>query len=183
MIQTIIMVQTKKNNTEKTQHRLLQYLRRECLSFLGIPNTVPPKELQGFIIYALEEIGIKLNKSQIIAFHRPGKSDRTIVKFLIRIDTDNALANKEKFRYIDISKIVTEVSRDHSPEVQNAWRNIVSNQTKRKKLFISQNLCLYYRCLYELLKENRRTYLWLLGFQWHYPYEGASWFTCYWHNP
>ena len=50
------------------------------------------------MIHALEEIGIKLNKSQIVACHRLGKSERTIAKFLNKTNTENILINKEKFR-------------------------------------------------------------------------------------
>ena len=50
-------------------HLILLDSEREYLNFSGIPNTVPPKELASFVIHALEEIGIKLNKSQI--FHLP----------------------------------------------------------------------------------------------------------------
>ena len=53
---------------ERNQHRLDQYWRRECLDFSGIPKTMPPKELESFVIHALEEIGIKVNKSQMNAF-------------------------------------------------------------------------------------------------------------------
>ena len=70
------------------------------------------------MIHALEEIGIKLNKSQIVACHRLGKSERTIAKFLNKTNTENILVNKEKFT--DIWKIVTddtEVRSDQSPEV------------------------------------------------------------------
>ena len=65
--------------------------------FSGIPNTAPPKVLERFVIHALEEIEIKLNKSQIIARHRLGKSEKTIVKFLNR--------KKAKKYYWPITKI------------------------------------------------------------------------------
>ena len=72
------------------------------------------------MIHALEEIGIKLNKSQIVACHRLGKSERTIAKFLNKTNTENILVDKEKFRDTDIWEIVTddtEVRSDQSPEV------------------------------------------------------------------
>ena len=100
----------------------------------------------------LLEIGIKLSKSQIES------QEEQIAKFLNRKGAENFLTNKKKFRYIDISKIVdvdTEVRSSQFPEVKNEWRNAVSNLTKRKKLFISQNLCLYYRYFYCLVKEKK----------------------------
>ena len=51
---------------EGNQHRLEQYSRRECLDFSRIPNTVTPKELESFVIHALEEIRFVLRKSQIV---------------------------------------------------------------------------------------------------------------------
>ena len=47
-----------------------------------------PNRLESFVIHALEEIRIKLNKSQIVACHRLGKSGRTTVKFLNRKDAE-----------------------------------------------------------------------------------------------
>ena len=76
-----------------------------------------PNRLESFVIHALEEIGIKLNKSQIVACHRLGKSGRTTVKFLNRKDAENILTNKKKIRDIDMSVIVTddtEVKSDQS---------------------------------------------------------------------
>ena len=63
------------------------------------------------------------------------------MKFSNRKDAENILTNKKKFRDIDFSKIVTddtEIRSDQSLEVQNEWKNVVSNPTKRKK-------CLYPR--------------------------------------
>ena len=53
---------------------LEQYLRRECLDFLGIPNTVSPIKLESFAIYDIEELGIKLHKYQFVPCYRLGKS-------------------------------------------------------------------------------------------------------------
>ena len=74
---------------ERNQHQLEQYSRRECLDFSGIPNALPPKELESFGIHALEEIGIMLIKFQITACHRLGRSERTIVNFVNRKDDEN----------------------------------------------------------------------------------------------
>lgn len=69
---------------------------------------MPPKELESFIIHALEEIGIKLSKSRIVACHKLGKSERTIIKFLNGKGAENILPDKKKFRNIYISEIVTD---------------------------------------------------------------------------
>ena len=70
--------------------------------FFRISNAVSPKELESFDIHGLEEIGIKLNKSQIVTCHRLEKSERTIVKFLNRKDAENISANMKKSIVIDI---------------------------------------------------------------------------------
>ena len=80
------------------------------MDFSGIPNSVAPKDLENFILPLLQEIGINLDKSHIIAFHRLGKSDRTIVKFLNRKDAENVYLNKKKVKDVDISYLL---SNDH----------------------------------------------------------------------
>lgn len=77
-----------------------------------------------------------------------------MVKFLNRKDAENVLANKKKFRDVDISKILTdttEVMSEQSAGVENEWRNVVNNSRKRKKLI----LCLYYKRLYCLVKVKK----------------------------
>ena len=46
--------------------------------------------------YLLQEIGINLDKSRIVACHRLGKTDRMIVKFLNRKDADLKCLFKEE---------------------------------------------------------------------------------------
>ena len=46
--------------------------------------------------------------SQIVTCNRLGTSERAIVKFLNRKDTENILTIMKKFRDIDISEIVTD---------------------------------------------------------------------------
>ena len=50
---------------------------------------------------------INLDKSRIIASHRLGKSDRTIVKFLNRKDAENMYLNKKKVKGVDISYLLS----------------------------------------------------------------------------
>ena len=67
------------------------------MDFLGIPKAVPPIKLESFAIYTLEELGIKLHKSQIVVCYRLGKSLRIIVEFLNRKNAKIMLEKKEKF--------------------------------------------------------------------------------------
>ena len=95
-------------------------IRGQNISIFLESQIQPPEKFKSFIIYAIEEIGITLNKSQVVNCHRLGKSEKTTVKVLNRKDAKNILLNKKKFKGIDISKIVTddiEVRSDQSPEV------------------------------------------------------------------
>ena len=64
---------------ERQHHKLEQYTRRKYLDFSVIPNSVASKDLENFILRLLQEIGINLVKLRIVACHRLGKTDRTIV--------------------------------------------------------------------------------------------------------
>ena len=64
---------------ERQHQKLEQYTRRKYLDFSVIPNSVASKDLENFILRLLQEIGINLVKLRIVACHRLGKTDRTIV--------------------------------------------------------------------------------------------------------
>ena len=66
---------------ERQHHKFEQYSKRECLD---IPNSVEPKDLDNFVLRLLQEIGVDLDKLQIVTCHKLGKTDRTIAKFLNR---------------------------------------------------------------------------------------------------
>ena len=78
---------------ERKHHKLEQHSRRECLDFSGIPSSVAPKDLESFVLCLLQEIGVDMGKSQIVACHRLGKTDRPIVKLLNRKDAENVFSN------------------------------------------------------------------------------------------
>ena len=127
------------------------------LGLLRHPYLSRTKDLENFILPLLQEIGINLDKSHIIAFHRLGKSDRTIVKFLNRKDAENVYLNKKKVKDVDISYLL---SNDHTQGrngmttgSQNDWRE--GDLSTKRKIFVSQNLCPHYRYLYGLVKENK----------------------------
>ena len=56
-------------------------------------SSVAPKDLENFVQRLLQEIDVDLDKSQIVACHRLGKKDRTIVKFLNRNNIENGYSN------------------------------------------------------------------------------------------
>ena len=142
---------------QRQHHKLEQYTRRECLDFSGIPNSVAPKDLENFILRLLQEIGINLDKSRIVACHRLGKTDRTIVKFLNRKDAENVYSNKKKLKDVDISCLLSnddmQGKNDMITGSQNDWRE--GDLSRKRKIFISQDLSPYYRYLYVLVKEKK----------------------------
>ena len=124
------------------------------MDFSGIPNSVAPKDLENFILRLLQEIGINLDKSRIVACHRLGKTDRMIVKFLNRKDAENVYSNKKKLKDVDIFSNDDMQGRiDMTTGSQNDWRE--GGLSRKRKIFVSQNLCPYYRYLYGLVKEKK----------------------------
>ena len=140
---------------ERQHHKLEQYTRRECLDFSGIPNSVAPKDLENFILGLLQEIGINLDKSHIAACHRLGKTDRTIVEFLNQKNVENVYSNKKELKDV-ISRLFSDNMQGRNNITtgsQNDWRE--EGLPRKRKIFVSQNLCPYYRYLYGLVKEKK----------------------------
>ena len=112
--------------------------------------------LENFVLRPLREIGVDLEKSWIVACHRPGKTDRTIVKFLNRKDAENVFSVKKKLKEVDISCLLPDGLQDKNDMTiggQNNWRN--GGLNRKKEIFISQNLFPCYRYLYGLVKEKK----------------------------
>ena len=128
---------------ERQHHKLEQYTRRECLDFSSIPNSVAPKDLENLILRLLQEIGINLDKSRIVACHRLRKTNRTIVKFLNRKDAENVYSNKKKLKDVDISCLLSDDDmqgrNDMTTGRQNDWR-VEGLSRKRKGFFITESL-------------------------------------------
>ena len=82
---------------------------------------------------------------------------RTIVKFLDRKDAENVYSNKKKLKDVDISCLLSngdmQGRNDMTTGSQNNWRE--GGLSRKRKIFVSQNLCLYYRHLYSLVKEKK----------------------------
>ena len=69
----------------------------------------------------------------IVACHRLGETGRVIIKLLNRKDAQNVLKEKHKLRSINLF--------DDNTDTNN-----------RRKIFINQSLCPYYRKLYRIMK-------------------------------
>ena len=153
---------------ERQHHKLEQNTRTECLDFSGIPNSVAPNDLENFILRLLQEIGIDLDKLRFVACHRLGKTDRTIVKLLNRKDAENVYSNKKKLKDVDTSCLLFDNIQDRNDMntgSQNDWME--GGLPRKRKMFISQNLCLYYRYLYSLVKKKKAEalifYFWIFN--------------------
>ena len=143
---------TKLVELERKQHKLEQYLRRECLDFSDIPSSVAAKDLENVVLRLLQEIGVDLDKSRIAACHRLGKTHKTIVKFLNGKDAGNVFSNKRKLKDVDISCLLSYGIQDRNDMTtggQNHWRE--GGLYRKRKIFISQDLCPYCRYLHGLV--------------------------------
>ena len=96
------------------------------MDFSGIPNSVTPKDLENVSLRLLQKIGINLDKSRIVACHRLGKTDRTIVMFLKRKVAENVYLNKKKLKDVDISCLLSDDDMQGRNGMttgsQNDWR-------------------------------------------------------------
>ena len=112
--------------------------------------------LENFVLRTLREIGVDFDKSWIVACHRLGKTDRTIVKFLKRKDAENVFSNKKKLKEVDISCLLSDGLQDKNNMTiggHNDWRN--GGLYRKRETFVSQNLFPCYRYLYGLVKEKK----------------------------
>ena len=125
------------------------------MNLSGIPSSIAPKDLENFVLRLLQEMDVDLNKSQTVACHRLEKTDRTIVKSLNRKDAENVFSNKRKLKDVGISCLLPDGIQDRNNIAiggQKDWR--MGGLYIKRKIFITQNLCSYYRYLYGLVKEK-----------------------------
>ena len=118
---------------ERNVHRLEQYSRRECIEITGIPNSIANDLLAERVILIFERLGLVMEQIDIVVCHRLGETGRVIVKLLNRKDAQNVLKEKHKLRSINLY--------DDSTDTNN-----------KRKIFINQSLCPYYRKLYGIVK-------------------------------
>ena len=125
---------------ERKHHKLEQYSRRECLDFSGIPSSVTPIDLENVVLRLLLETGVDLDESRIVACHRLGKTDRTIVKFLNRKDAENVFSNRRKLKDVDISCLISDGIQDRNDMTTGGQNNRREGGLYRKKNYITESL-------------------------------------------
>ena len=111
---------------EKLVHANNQYTRRDSIEISGIDTSVKDEHLEEKCIELFENIGKTIKPEQIQACHRLYDGKRCIVKFVNR---------KSAF---DILKLRGELAE---------------NIDYKKKVYINESLCPYYRYLYGKCKE------------------------------
>ena len=120
---------------ERNMHRLEQYSQCECIEISGILSSITNDLLEEHVILIFEKLGVVMEAMDIVACHRLGKTGRVIVKLLNRKDDQNVLEEKHKLRSINLHD-------DDNTDINN-----------KRKIFINQSFCLYYRKPYGMVKD------------------------------
>ena len=125
-----------------------QYSRRNNFEIAGIPDSIHHDKLEGTVINILNELNIKVGWKDIEACHRLRKHPRskeparTIIRFVNRKHTIQALMKKKSIRRMKFTNILGKPSR----------------------LYINENICPAYRDIYDAaykhLKNGVIQHLW-----------------------
>ena len=113
---------------ERNMHRLQQY--GEYGEIARLPNSITNNLLEEHVILIFEKLGVIME----VACHRLGETGRVIVKLLNRKDDQIVLEEKHKLRSINLY--------DDNTDTNN-----------KRKIFINQRLCPWYRKLYGMVKD------------------------------
>ena len=82
-------------NNEIEINNAVQYSRRNNIVIQGIPHSVKYKDLEDKVINVIDKVNVKVPKNDIEAWHRLGGSRKTIVRFVNRNHSFEALKNKK----------------------------------------------------------------------------------------
>ena len=118
---------------ERDLGQFMQYNRRENIEIVGIPQSIPDNEIEGYVISMLGNIGVRVSHYDIAGCHRlynrKSQSSNVIVRFVCRQHARECFINKRKLTYID----------------------------EYKNLFINENLCPRYKELYDECTKMKRS--------------------------
>ena len=120
------------NGKEHAQTRaiLTSRMHQNCRS----PNSITNDHLEEHVILFFEKLGVIMEPMNVVACHRLKQTGRGIVKLLNRKDGQNVWKEKHKLRSINLY--------DDNTDTNN-----------KRKIFINQSLCPYYRKLYGMVKD------------------------------
>ena len=134
------------SSVERQCWKYAQYSRRECEEVVGIPSSVEHYQLEPTVCRILHHIGVNVSGDKIEACHRLGRnSDRTIVKFSSRKDSEHMMHVKKDFKDLDATDL-------HLPA--------------GTRLYINDSLCPYYRGLWNETKKlwnKKKTFSYFTG--------------------
>ena len=120
--------------TERQSWANAQYSRRDIIEVFGIPSSIRDKDLEDKVRNIFGEIGVNVNERDIQACHRLREKDKTIVNFVNRKDYTNILRLKKDLKHLDPIKL---------------------SFIEGTKIFINENLCPYYRGIWNKCKKLR----------------------------
>ena len=116
-------------------HRLEQYLHCECIEIAVVPSSITNNLLELHIILIFQKLEVVMEALDMVACHRLGEIGSVIVKLLNRKDAQNVLEEKHKLRSI------------------NLYDGDNTDINSKRKIFINQSLCPYYRKLYGVIED------------------------------
>ena len=111
---------------EKNIYASQQYSRRDSIEIVGINEKVSDIELEAKCCDILGDIGVPITPNDIQACHRLYDNKRTIVKFMSRKSVFNIMKKRSQ---------------------------LASIEGYKKKIFINESLCPYYRFLHGKCKQ------------------------------
>ena len=138
-------------NLERDLHKMEQYSWQECTEIAGIPLSIMNDLLEEHVLLIFSKIGVSIDELDIVACHRLGSTDRTIVKLLNRKNAVKSLENKNKLKYVDLYE---NSSKENYNKNLSSYQVSVSKQVKdrknfcneKPKLFLNQSLVFTIKC-------------------------------------
>ena len=130
------------SNLEREKSEMQQYIRRNNVEIVGIPDAVKQCDLKSKVIEIGKAVNIEISPKEIEACHRLYKSQnqhgpkRTIVRFVNRKLAENLIKKGREFKK----------------------RDVFEKANLSDKIYINNNLCSYYRFLWGKVKSlyNRK---------------------------
>ena len=132
-------------NNEIKINKVDEYNRQNNIVIQVIPQSIKSKDLEDKIINVLDKVNVKVTKNDIEACHRLGDSRKTIVRFINRNHSFEALKNKKMLISVDPTRLELD---------------------ENTNLFLSQNVSDYNSKIVFHCRELRRRRL--IGSTWAY---------------
>ena len=141
---------------ERQHHKLEQYTRRECLDFSGIPNSVAPKDLENFILGLCRKLVLILtNRILLLVIGWERQTERLSSSWIRRmLKMFIQIRRNWKMLFLVCFPTICKAETIWPQEVKMIGGR-EGGLSRKRKIFVSPNLCPYYRHLYGLVKEKK----------------------------